>query len=140
MTSKERKVFTYTNIIVSMIGMIYFILKYFFQVETEYGILPHKQTPYWLHLHIISVPFLIFLTGYLYRVHIGPKLNSGNPKRSISGVSILTSFGFMVISGYLLQIGLKDKFNVQAAWIHIITSFIWLLGYLWHFRFNFSKN
>ncbi len=137
MTNKERRVFTSVNILISLIGIVYCILKYFFTFETDFGVRPHEYTSTFLHLHIISVPLLLLALGYLFGVHILPKWSAGNPKRSISGVSLIILGFSMTLSGYLLQVALSEPSNNVAAIIHLIASFLWIFIYLWHFRLKF---
>lgn len=132
MTNKEKRVFTSLNLFVSIIGVLYFIVKYFFKVETEFGIRPHALTSSLLHLHIITVPILLLALGYLFSIHIMPKWNSSNPKRSVSGVSLIILAASMILSGYLLQVALSGPNNEVAAIIHLVASFLWVFIYLWH--------
>lgn len=137
MNNLERKSFTWINLSISIIGIFYFIYKYFMSVETEFGIRPHSLTSSLLHLHIISVPILLIFFGYLLPVHVILKLRKNHPNRKVSGITILVLFIMMSISGYLLQMGFglsTDKFIGVA---HTVISFLWVLIYLWHFRMRF---
>ncbi|MCT4641829.1 MAG: hypothetical protein N4A33_05975 [Bacteriovoracaceae bacterium] len=128
MTKTERKIFDYTNIIIFIIGLVYFILKYFFKIETAYGVRPHPFTSIALHLHIITVPFLTISLGYLLKAHILEKLKF-KYKRS-SGITILILFILMTFGGYLLQI--NPSYIDFLRYSHIIISFVWVAGYFWH--------
>lgn len=135
MTKFERRLFSYSNLLVSFVGIIYFIYKYFFKVQTDFGIRPNPATSFWLHFHIVTVPVIVFLVGYLYKLHIYPKLKRNNSKRKKSGIILIFLFILMTLSGYLLQ--LAFDINDSIGIIHIIASFLWFFGYLWHFRFRF---
>lgn len=137
MTLKEKRFFTFINITVFLIGVVYFVFKYFLKVETAFGIRPHSLTSSLLHLHIITVPVLLLALGYLFGVHIMPKWKSANPKRSISGVNLIILAISMTLSGYLLQVALSASNNNLTAIIHLIASFSWIFIYLWHFRMKF---
>jgi len=128
----ERKIFTISNLSISLIGVLYFIFKYFFKTQTGFGQRPHELTASFLHLHIISVPILVVLFGYLLPVHILPKLRNSKSSRKKSGLFILTLMILMTITGYLLQVNLKSN-NIIAI-SHIVISGLWIIGYLWHFR------
>jgi hypothetical protein len=132
MTKFERRLFFAINIAISIVGIIYFIYKFYFKVETDFGLRPHPATSFWLHFHIISVPLLIFSVGSLYKSHIYPKLKVGNAKRKISGISIFALFILMSVSGYLLEMAFES--NSVIGIVHITVSFLWIIGYLWHFR------
>lgn len=137
MTKSEKRTFFYLNLIVTIIGIVYLVYKYFLVQETEYGIRPHESTATWLHLHVASVPLLLLGIGYLFKVHISPKLKAAKPARSISGLFLIKTFIVMVISGYLLQMGLSSDFNYSAGIIHSVISGIWVVLLIWHIRFKF---
>ncbi len=132
MTKLERRIFTLSNLLVSIIGLVYFIYKYFFKNETEFGLRPHEYTSTFLHLHIITVPILLICFGYLLSKHIIPKLTKGNSQRKLSGISLLVLFFLMTLSGYLLQMAFENTQYVEIS--HLGFSFIWIFIYLWHFR------
>jgi hypothetical protein len=135
MTKFERRTFNFLNILISIIGIVYFVLKYYFKIETDFGLRPHPSTSFWLHFHIISVPVLIFSVGSLYKSHIYPKLKTGKAKRKKSGVLIFSLFILMSLSGYLLQMAFES--NALIGTVHITVSFLWIFGHLWHSRMRF---
>lgn len=134
MTVNEKRIFLSCNILISLIGVIYFIFKYFFQVETSFGLRPHSLTSSLLHLHIISVPLLVLIVGYIAGIHIAPKLRSKKLSRRTSGLTLIISFLFMVITGYLLQVGFDPEVNDFISIIHLVISALWLLATVWHLR------
>ena len=132
MTKLERRLFTLTNLIISIIGIIYFIMDFFFKVDTDFGQRPHAFTATLLYLHIITVPILIFFVGSLFKSHIFPKIKSGVKTRRYSGISLFVLFLLMSMTGYLLQTAISGGEIMGNA--HLIFSFLWIIGYLWHFR------
>lgn len=138
MNKVEKRSFLLINLLISIIGIVYFVYKYFLSQQTDYGIRPHASTSFWLHLHIASVPALLIAIGYLFSVHVGPKLKAAKPNRSISGIFLIKSFIVMVISGYALQMGLSQDFNELSGYIHSAISFIWIVLLIWHIRFKIN--
>jgi hypothetical protein len=132
MTKFERRVFTYSNLIISIIGVLYLIYKYFFIIETEYGQRPHSLTSDFLHLHIITVPLLVLLVGHMYGKHIYPKLKSQKTKRKKSGVFIMILFVVMTLSGYILQVSVESL--SLTGIFHSVISVLWLFSSVWHYR------
>jgi hypothetical protein len=134
MTKFEKRIFTLTNIVISVIGVAYLIFKYFYSIETQFGERPHPLTGDLLHLHIITVPFLIFVIGHLFGRHIYPKLKSGKQKRKNSGVFILILFILVSLSGYILQIAVSEMNEIGIA--HSVLSIFWFIFSVWHSRKN----
>jgi hypothetical protein len=134
MNKLEKKTFSITSITVFVTGTLYFIIKYFFKVETDFGTRPHSLTSSLLHTHIILVPILVGFFGYFLKLHVIPMLKSKKTIKRKSGIAILCTLIIMVISGYLLQIGLDPITSNSIAWIHIIISFLWIIIYLYHLK------
>lgn len=134
MTKTEKKVFLITNISVSIIGIVYYLLKNFFSIETQFGARPHPLTGNFLHLHILSVFPFVILFGYLLAKHIIPKLKSKSLKRKKSGFFILTLFLVMSLSGYILQVLIQR--NSLIINTHLIISGLWIFLSFWHSRAN----
>lgn len=137
MTKIERKSFLFINLVILAIGIIYFIFKYFMLVESNYGPRPHELTATWLHWHVMSVPLVVLALGYLLPIHIIPKLKKSNQERQKSGIFLILCFIIMIISGYLLQMGFSQSFNISAGWIHSIISLVSGVALFWHSRFRF---
>ena len=134
MTKTEKKYFIFTNLFISIIGIVYFVYKYFMALETEYGVRPHQSTSFWLHFHIVTVPLVILGVGYLLPIHILPKLAKEKSPRKVSGIFLISTFIIMVISGYLLQMGFSSEFNNTTGWVHSVISGVWISILLWHIR------
>ncbi|MBD66312.1 MAG: hypothetical protein CME62_13965 [Halobacteriovoraceae bacterium] len=132
MTKAERKYFLLLSFTIFIQGLIYFIFKEFFQIETTFGPRPHALTSSLLHIHILIVPLMVFALGYLFKVHILEKLK--RKKRRKSGITGLILFLLMILSGYLLQMGLELQTTRVIAIFHITVSVLWFGQLLWHSR------
>lgn len=135
MTLIEKRLFILTNLIISSVGVLYFIFKTFFDVETPYGVRPHEFTSSLLHAHIITVPLLLIIVGLILGKHSIPKLRAKKNKRKISGISLIVFFVLMTFSGYLLQVGLGLDSIFLIGWGHILISVLWMLVSFWHIRY-----
>jgi hypothetical protein len=137
MTKTEARIFNFINLFIIVTSIIYFIYKYFFKVTTDYGVRPHALTGTWLNVHILAVPFLIFIVSAIFKDHALAKIKSQSTLRQMSGWSLLLLFPIMVFSGYLLQMGIRPEVNSLLAYIHIAFSALWTLFSLWHMRLHF---
>lgn len=138
MTKFERNSFIFTNLAISIIGLIYFYFDFFLKVKTPFGLRPHPQTSTLLHMHIITVPLLLIMFGVLWKGHIYKKLKVGLKKRKKSGIAILIFFILMCVSGYALQIALGVEIDKNLGLFHTALSVLWLMFSLWHCRFKIS--
>lgn len=134
MTKFEKNSFIVINIIISVIGLIYFCYDFFLKVETPFGLRPHPQTSSLLHLHIITAPLLLIIFGVLWKGHIYPKLTKNQTKRKKSGITILIFFSLMSISGYMLQLALGLEIDKTLGLFHTGISLLWFIFSLWHCR------
>ena len=134
MTKNEKKVFSWLSILIFIQGVLYFIAKYFMQVETQFGPRPHQLTSSLLHMHILLVPLLVLNLGYLLSIHILPKLKAKFTKRKNSGLVLLALMLLMIVSGYFLQMGFTPNINTIIGTIHSVVSLVWFVLFLWHSR------
>ena len=134
MTKSERNTFIGINSIVAISGVVYFIFKYFFEQTTDFGLRPHPYTSTFLHIHILLVPFMLVVFGYLLKSHIVRKLKSNLSKRKKSGISILVFFIVMSFSGHLLQIGLDPSINIWIGYLHVALAFLWVFFSFLHLK------
>ena len=137
MNRYEKISFHLTSFILFISGIVYLVYKYFLKIDTDFGVRPHPNTSFLLHLHIILVPFLTFIFGYFFHLHVLPKIKSSIKHRKISGYSVLLTMIIMIFSGYLIQLGFTKKTTEIISLIHIVISIFWFLMYLRHFRLVF---
>jgi hypothetical protein len=140
MSKLEKTIFLFVSLILFITSGIFFIFKNFYQIKTQFGIRPHTYTSSLLHLHILLVPVFVLCAGYLLKCHVIPKLSGDKKIRRKSGLFVLVSLGLMVLSGYVLQVGMSLSFNKATAWTHVIISFIWFLALIWHCRLFSAKS
>lgn len=117
-------------------GALYFVFKYFFQVETEYGLRPHAWQSWSQALHIVASPLLVFIFGSLWVKHIQKMLRKARSKRR-TGIFLIFLMILMIVSGYLAQVIYKLESKEIIAYAHIALSFLFALAYLVH---HFQRN
>lgn len=115
-------------------GLFYFIVKYFFQVESEYGARPHWSQTYLQSTHVLLSPLFLFAFGMLWNSHIVVKFKNSRLKR-FSGLSLLATCLIMVISGYGVQAFYEESSKAFNVWAHLVTGLLFVVVYpLHHFR------
>lgn len=112
-------------------GCIYGVYKYFFQIETEYGIRPHPQQEIWQTIHILLSPLLIFAFGLLWQNHIVKMYEKALMKRK-SGISLVITMLVMIFSGYLVQVVYQPDWQKYSAYLHIGISLVFGFAYIIH--------
>jgi len=92
----------------------------------------HPWQPQVQHLHILAAPLLVFASGLIWRRHVWTGWRRGGPERQRSGVSLALTLIPMVVSGYLIQTAVEDRWRQAWVLVHLAASGLWLAGYLVH--------
>jgi hypothetical protein len=121
MTSLERWSLHLAAWLTGVTGLIYGWLRYYGQRSGEFGMEAHPLQSVLQHLHVLAAPLLVFALGMLVRGHVLPMWRAGRPAGRLSGILLALILGPMVASGYVVQ--------VVAAWIHGVSSLLFLAGY-----------
>lgn len=120
------------NLLVGGTGLIYGIYRYGVTPRDPYSVVNHPWQPHAQHLHLLLAPVLIFVVGYSWRRHIGPRLRRRDLTGYASGLGLAVTLLPMVLSGYLIQTAVGGGWRKLWIGIHLVTSGLWLLGYLVH--------
>lgn len=112
-------------------GLFYLAVKYFFQVETPYGMRAHWSQSYLQSAHILLSPLFLFALGLLWNWHILPKFKSSKRKR-FSGIALLGLSLVMIASGYGVQAFYQETAKAIQVWAHLISGVLFILVYLLH--------
>lgn len=121
-----------SNILVGGTGIVYGVMRYFMEPAQPWDVVNHPWQPHLQHAHVVAAPLMVFALGIIWRTHVLQKLRSGKPYRWTSGIFLIASSGPMVVSGYLLQTAVSAWWRQAWAWVHIVTSVVWMVGYLIH--------
>lgn len=79
-------------------GCAWLVLHFFFQTQSEFGLMPHPWQPTLLILHGIVAVLAVFLLGWICGIHVGPRLRWG-AKRT-SGIVLLAAGGLLILTGF----------------------------------------
>jgi len=138
MTRKTYQFIHFTSYLTILHGIVYFIVKDFMQVETDYGPRPHYFQTYIQGAHIVLSPLLLISFGILWQEHI-LKFFQKRSRKLISGVTLTFSLVLIGFSGYLIQILYTDAPKKFAVWLHLLFSALYILAYLRHHFLSFKK-
>lgn len=125
----------FTSYLTIVHGLIYWIVKEFMAIDTEYGLRPHIMQTYAQAMHILLSPLLVISFGLLWRDHI-LKLFKAKNKKLFSGSILTVSLMILIGSGYLIQVVYAVKLKTFFVWMHLILSALYILAYLKHHIFR----
>lgn len=120
---------TYTLIITSL---FYFLIKYFFYTQGEWGEQQHFLSPYLQKLHILLSPIFLFIMGSFFKEHVLKRIVSGVHQLRFSGICLTIFLFLLVLSGYLIQIVTEVFTRDVVSYFHLVISGIWLSFYIYH--------
>ncbi|HJW07986.1 MAG TPA: hypothetical protein VJ483_00025 [Holophagaceae bacterium] len=121
-----------TALLTAATGLGYGWLRYFGQVQGDFGPEPHHLQPLLQHLHVLTAPLLLFTLGVIVRGHLWTKLRSGRTEARRTGFLIGLLLAPMVLSGYGVQVATDAGWRTGLAWVHGISSLIFLLAHAAH--------
>lgn len=120
------------SVLVGGTGLVYAWMVYLARAADPDAVVNHPLQPTLQHLHILVTPFLVFAAGLVWHRHAWQQYRRGNGRRRRSGVSLIMTLVPMVTSGYLIQTAVEGDWRRIWVAIHLVTSGLWLLGYLVH--------
>lgn len=129
MTALERWSLHLAALATGTTGLIYGWLRYYGQRVGEFGVEPHPLQAALQHLHVLAAPLLVFALGMVVRGHVLPMWRNGRPGGRASGVLLALILAPMVLSGYAVQVAVGPNWRLAFAWIHGVTSLLFLAGY-----------
>lgn len=132
MTKVERNTIFTINYLVVITSFVYFIAKYFLEIEGEWGPETHPLTIIFQKVHILTVPFLVFAVGMIFSNHVWKRIETGYKKSRNSGIFLLILLILMSVTGYLIQITDNQNFREYSAYIHVAVSIIWSVIFSYH--------
>jgi len=113
-------------------GLGYGWLRYYGRVPGEFGIEPHPLQGLVQHLHVLAAPLLLFALGMAVRGHLATKLRAGTREGRRTGLGLGFLILPMVAAGYLVQVATAPGWRLAFAWVHGVTSLLFLSAYLVH--------
>ncbi len=113
-------------------GLGYGWLRYFKQVQGDFGPEPHPLQGVIQHAHVLAAPLLLFALGMTVRGHLFAKLRAGTREGRRTGLGAALLIAPMVLAGYLVQVATSPTWRTAFAWVHGISSILFLISYLGH--------
>lgn len=110
-------------------GLLYGWLRYFGQRVGEFGPEPHPLQGLLQHLHVLAAPLLVFALGMVVRGHVLPRLRGAQPGGRATGLFLALVMTPMALSGYGIQVVTEPATRGVLAWVHGITSLLFLAAY-----------
>ena len=121
-----------SNLLVGGTGLVYAWMVFLVKPTDPYAVVNHPLQPMVQHLHILVAPMLVFTAGLIWRRHVWSQWRRGIEDRRRSGLSLIYLLVPMIVSGSLIQTATDDDWRRIWVWVHLVTSALWLLGYLAH--------
>ncbi|MGH9340273.1 MAG: hypothetical protein ACRD1R_11980 [Acidobacteriota bacterium] len=132
MNTWEKWTFHISAVLVSLTGVAYLWMKYLLEGSDPFSVINHPWQPFFLHLHIVAAPFLLFIVGVLFPSHILGKLGKTKVPNRRSGWVTLISFPIMAVSGYLLQVVNHPLLLQMTLLLHLAGGGLFVVSYAIH--------
>ena len=132
MTRFEAGLLHVSTILVAGTGLVYAWMIWFVRPTDPYAIVNHPLQPQVQHAHILVAPLLVFAAGLVWQRHIWDHWSRGVRRGRWSGLGMMLTLVPLVASGYLLQTAVDDAWRNVWLWVHLVTSGLWIVGYLVH--------
>lgn len=115
----RRALYTVTALLLAS-GLLWLYAHFFLRTNGEYAEIVHPAEPWSMKLHGGVAMIALFLIGSLLHLHIRRGLR--NKKNLISGISMLSVFALLTLSGYGLYYFATEENRPIWSVIH------WLIG------------
>jgi hypothetical protein len=132
MRALDRRALHTATVAAGLTGGVYGWFLYFGQRVGEFGPEPSRWQGAWQHLHVLTAPLLLFMLGIIVRGHLLMKLRAGGREGRRTGLGLGLLIAPMVLSGYGIQVVTDAGWHLVLAWIHGVSSLVFLTGYLVH--------
>ena len=122
MTTTQRIAIWSASAVAGVSGLAYAAMKYLLPRTDPFSAYGHPLQPYALKIHVLAVPVLLFVVGWLYGAHAQHQMRNGDRRGRASGRGILALTFVLALSGVLVQAFADAAWRPAAAWIHGITG------------------
>ena len=122
MTATQRIALWSAAAVAGVSGLAYAAMKYLLPRTDPFSAYGHPFQPHALKIHVLAVPVLLFVIGWLYGVHAQYQLKKGDARGRASGRGILALTFVLALSGYLVQAFADAAWRPAAAWVHGLTG------------------
>lgn len=132
MNPLERWSLHLSALLVAGTGLLYGWLRYFGQRAGEFGPEAHPLQALLQHLHVLSAPLLVLALGMILKGHVEPLFRGGRMKPLGTGALLLSGLAPMILGGYAVQVVVDPEWRRIWAWVHGLSSLLFLAAYLAH--------
>lgn len=132
MSPFERWMLWGSTALVAISGFAFLGLKYLVAPADPYAIVNSPWQPFFLKLHILTAPLLVFAVGLVFLRHIWNQLRSGRPGGRRTGIAVLGVLVPMIATGYLLQTVSSREAAWWVALAHIVTGVAYVAAVAGH--------
>ncbi len=122
MTTVQRLALWSASAVAGASGLAYAAMKYLLPRNDPFSAYGHPLQPHALKIHVLAVPILVFVVGWLYGAHAQQQLRGGAASGRASGRAILALTFVLALSGTLVQAFADARWRPAAAWVHGITG------------------
>lgn len=120
------------NLLVGGTGLVYAWMLYFAEPADEFSLWNHPWQGNLRDLHLVLAPALVLSFGMLWTGHAYPRIERGARSRRRTGLTLAIGFLPMTVSAYFMQIAVEEDWRSTWKWVHLITSLLWMAGYVAH--------
>lgn len=125
MTRFERWSVWGTSLLTFVSGLGFLWTKYFVETQDPWAAVNHPLEPWFLKVHVLAAPALIFAVGLIALRHIWRHLRTRTPRGWKSGVVLLGVLAPMVLTGYLIQVVTHAGALQALALAHIVAGIVY---------------
>lgn len=104
--------------------------KYLLSNDDPWAAINHPLQPWFLKIHIVVTPLLVFALGLVTARHIWPHLRSS--RRASSGLAIALLAAPLIVSGYLIQTVIEPRLLAMLAVAHIGLGVLFVASFTAH--------
>ncbi len=108
------------------------LTKYLMQSDDPWAVINHPLQPWFLKIHILVAPTLVFAVGLIATRHIWPHFKAGLRAGLRSGTMTALVTVPMVLSGYFIQTMTEPGWLKGIAVTHIATGFLFTAAFIGH--------
>lgn len=132
MTSFERWSVWLTTFGTLVTGLVYWWMKDLMTGTDPWSVVNHPLQPWVLKAHILIAPFLVFSVGLITSRHIWRHYRMGVGKGRRTGLIAASTFGALVVSGYVLQVLTAETLLRVIGWTHLGLGIVYSVGVAAH--------
>ncbi|MPZ19483.1 MAG: hypothetical protein GEV06_16425 [Luteitalea sp.] len=132
MPAWERRSLHVLTVLVTLTGVVYLWMKYAMATDDPFAVVNHPLQPLVLAAHILASPALLLVFGLVLQSHVLWQIRTGGTPNRKSGYVMLSSFGAMALSGYLLQVVTAPAILETMIAVHVIAGVLFAVAYLVH--------